>query len=53
MGRNKEGTPIKCQHCDYEWLTKSKMFYTCCPKCMYRVKTHLYYEKFGHGDNND
>jgi len=38
MGRNKEGIPIKCQHCGYEWLTKSKMFYVCCPRCMYRVK---------------
>jgi len=29
---------IKCRKCDYEWETKSKMFYVSCPRCQSKVK---------------
>ena len=30
---------IKCQRCNYEWETKSKMWFTSCPCCGSKVKT--------------
>lgn len=37
MIKNIEGKKIKCK-CGYEWLTKSKNLWVCCPRCMNKVK---------------
>lgn len=29
---------MKCENCDYEWQTKSKMKYVNCPNCMRKTK---------------
>jgi len=33
-----EKTKIKCPHCGYEWVTKSKLVKTTCPSCQLKVK---------------
>ena len=33
---------IRCNHCKYEWETKSEHEYVCCPKCMYKVNINKY-----------
>jgi len=29
---------LKCLKCGYDWETKSKLIYVCCPNCMNKVK---------------
>jgi len=31
---------IKCNHCGYEWKTKSKLLNITCPSCLKKVKVH-------------
>jgi Zn finger protein HypA/HybF involved in hydrogenase expression len=38
MNKNEEGTPIKCSHCDYKWLTKSEKIWVVCPNCLNKTK---------------
>jgi len=30
-------TKLKCNKCNYEWTTKSKLMKVCCPSCGYKV----------------
>ena len=38
MIKNVEGKKIKCKGCGYEWFTKSKKIWVCCPNCMNKNK---------------
>jgi predicted Zn-ribbon and HTH transcriptional regulator len=29
---------IICKNCGYKWNTKSKMFWTSCPRCMFKQR---------------
>jgi uncharacterized Zn ribbon protein len=29
---------MKCPKCQYEWESKSKMIYICCPNCRHQFK---------------
>ena len=29
---------MKCPKCNYEWETKSKLMYVCCPNCRTKVE---------------
>jgi len=33
-----ENKKLKCQKCDYEWVTKSKLLMVSCPSCGTKVK---------------
>ena len=41
MKENKEKIDVKCDECDYEWKTKSKMYSTSCPKCGAKVTLQI------------
>ena len=32
---------IRCQKCEYEWITKSRHTYVSCPSCLSKVKNKL------------
>jgi len=29
---------IKCKHCQYEWITKSKLKFVSCPSCLGKIE---------------
>lgn len=36
---------MKCEKCNYEWETKSKMQFVTCPSCLLKVKNELKHSK--------
>jgi len=32
---------MKCNKCDYEWITKSKLAFVSCPSCLSKVKNEV------------
>jgi len=33
-----ETKKMKCNHCGYEWNTRSEKLFVCCPNCLNKIK---------------